>query len=548
MKVLLTTINSKFIHQNLAVRLLFELNKNYQNLFWKEFINKDKSDDIAYYCSDYEIIAFSCYIWNISKILEVSEKIKKINPKCKILLGGPEVSYDYVETINLQYIDYIIKGEGEIPFSEFLNKFPDIENVASLVWKKSGIVFENKQPEVYNLQNLSKINPYINESSDDLIHKVCYIESSRGCPNTCEFCLAALDNKIRYLPVETVKSNLLYLMNNAKIIKFLDRTFNSNPKSVISIFKFILENYKKGNIFQFEIKADIIQNELIDFIKNNVPKGIFRFEIGIQTLNLKSCNAIKRKQNFENIKSFISQISDKIEIHLDLIVGLPYDYWIDIKFSFEEVFNLFAPELQLGFLKFLKGTAIRNNSHEYGFKFDKLPPYQIIESNYLSKEEITKIQKIEKVLEIYWNKKRTINTLKYIALNYSIFDFLLGLGEYFENKNNFRNFEITDIYTIIYDFSKIYFNENIIIEELIAIDYFLQFKIKPKNKFLSKVDKSLRNKIIADLHLNHHKFRFVIFKIHFDFDKFGNENSIDFSENIIVIQYDGINKPQIINF
>lgn len=543
MKTLLTTINSKYIHQNLAIRLLYELNKSNKNLFWKEFNSKENIDEIVDYCKDFQIVAFSCYIWNITLTIEIAKKIKSFNPECKILLGGPEVSFEWKDIIKDKNIDFIIIGEGEISFTYFLKTFPNIEDVPNLIWKKNETIKVNKSAEILDLEFLKNINPYINEPIEDLKTKICYVESSRGCPHTCEFCLAGLEGKIRFFDIETVQNNLLYLMEYAKTIKFLDRTFNCNTKFAISIFKFIIDNYKPLNIFQFEIKADNIQPELIEFIKTNIPKGVFRFEIGIQTLNITANNSIKRKQNFDNIKYFIEQISNKIEIHLDLIVGLPHDYWQDIKFSFEEVFKLFAPELQLGFLKFLKGTPIKNNHKEHEYFFHAMPPYQIIKSKYLSEEELNKINTLEHALEIFWNKKRTINTLKYIALNYSIFDYLLALGTYFVKTIQSQHYDLKEVYSTIYDFSKIYFPENNIILEIIALDYYLQYKIKPQIKFLDEIERTNKNKLIEQFKLNHHKFRFLVLPISFDFKKFHSENSIELKKENIIIQYDGINKP-----
>lgn len=546
MNILLTTINSKYIHQNLAIRLLYALNKDHKGLSWREFINKDGVDEIAAYCANYQIVAFSCYIWNITKILAVATKIKLLNPDCKVLLGGPEVSYEWQEIIELADIDYIIQGEGEGPFASFLKSFPNLENVPSLIWKKYGKVIENKTSCVFDLQYLENINPYIYDSDKDLKTKICYIETSRGCPHTCEFCLAALDNKVRYLPQKNIETNLLYLMEKGRVIKFLDRTFNTHPKFAISIFKFVLENYKPENIFQFEIKADILQNELIEFIREQVPKGIFRFEIGIQTLNLKSNKDVKRKQNFENIRKLVEKISDKVELHLDLIVGLPYDYLEDIKYSFEEVFKLFAPELQLGFLKFLKGTPIRTNYKLHDYKFNLRPPYQIIESKYLSKAAINKITILEKALEIYWNKKRTIHTLKYIASNYAIFDFLQGLGKYFETKYGFGKYDLNEIYSGIYDYSKLNFPENDILPQLIALDYYQQYKVQPKTQFHQEIDRPLKYKILNDLHLNHNKFRFIVLPFNFNIKKYLEKNIVETADYLLIIQYNGVSLPQLI--
>lgn len=546
MKVLLTTLNSKYIHQNLAIRLLFELNKDYQGLYFKEFFNKENFDSISNYCSNYQLVAFSCYIWNITQTLELAKKIKTLNPSCKILLGGPEVSYEWNDIIELDEIDFIIKGEGEIPFSAFLKSFPVLENIPDLIWKKNKVVIENRPGGIFNLKQLKNINPYINDSGEDLKNKISYIESSRGCPHSCEFCMAGLENKVRYLPAENIYANLLYLMQNGRIIKFLDRTFNTNTKFAISIFKFIIDNYKTGNIFQFEIKADNYHEEFIEFIKSSVPKGIFRFEIGIQTLNNKSNNEVKRKQNFENVKKFIAQVSDKIEIHLDLIVGLPFDYYDDIKYSFEEVFKLYAPELQLGFLKFLKGTPLKKKYKTHQYKFNKVAPYQIIESSYLSENEIVTIAIIEQALEIYWNKKRALHTLKFIASNYSIFDFLLGLGLYFKQKTGLNKYGLNEIFTNLFEFTRYYYPDDKIITKLVAIDYYLYHKIKPQKKFLPEIEKKMKFKILNKLDLNHNKYRYIIHPINFKVNKFLNENVLDLSDDLLIFQYDGINRPQIV--
>jgi anaerobic magnesium-protoporphyrin IX monomethyl ester cyclase len=546
MQVLLSTLNAKYIHMNLAIRLLYELNKKHEGLAWKEFTIKEDKDEIAAFCNKYDVIAFSCYIWNITPTLEVIKKIKALNPTCKILLGGPEVSYDWQNVIALDTVDYIIVGEGETAFSEFLTAFPNVENVPNLIWKKNGEALENKAAPMFELKQFAGINPYINDVPEELYNKVCYIETSRGCPYKCEFCLASLDNKVRYLPNEDIKANLLYLMQHGRTIKFLDRTFNIKKDFTIDIFKFILEHHQPGNVFQFEITADIVHPDIIKFINEHVPKGLFRFEIGIQTVNQKANLEVSRKQNFEKTKGIIQQLSDKIEMHLDLIVGLPLDYWEDIKYSFEEVFKLFAPELQLGFLKFLKGTPVREKHEQHGFKYDPNPPYQIIESNYLSKEELHKITVVEHSLEVYWNKRRAPHTLKYVTENYSIFDFLLGLGLHFETKRDFHKFSLTDIFEILTEYAAANFKEDTVLKQLIAIDYYLHHKVKPQALFLEEIERVEKNKLIAEKQLNHHKFRYVMLPLDFNFVKFEKQNIIEKGVSTLIIQYDGVNKSELI--
>ncbi|MBA2610929.1 MAG: DUF4080 domain-containing protein [Bacteroidetes bacterium] len=546
MRILLTTLNAKYIHTNLAIRLLYELNHAHKGLEWKEFTIKEPKEDIAKECAEFDVVAFSCYIWNITQTLEVIKKIKAYNPNTKILLGGPEVSYEYNDVIALEEVDYIIIGEGETPFKEFITSFPNVDHVPSLVRKVDGKVVVSPQAPLFDLKSFENSMPYQFDDVESLGNKVLYIETSRGCPYKCEFCLASLDNKVRYLPNASIKATLLFMMQHGKVVKFLDRTFNIKRDFTIDIFKFILENHRPQNVFQFEITADILHPDIIKFIHEFVPKGLFRFEIGIQTVNQKANLQVSRKQSFEKTKSIIQQLDYKIEMHLDLIVGLALDEWSDIKYSIEEVFKLFAPEMQLGFLKFLKGTPVRDKYKEHGFVFDPMPPYQIIESNYLSKEQLADIVKLENALEIYWNGKKAVNTLKYVATHYSIFDFLLGLGIYFGTQRDYHKYSLTDVFDIITRFVDKEYNNDPVIKQLIAVDYYLHFKVKPKELFLEEINHSDKFKLIEQRKLNHHKYRYVILPLNFNYATFSSENKIKAESHNLVIQYNGTSKAEIV--
>ncbi len=547
MKVLLTTLNAKYIHLNLAIRLLFELNKKqHAGLNWREFTIKEKPEDIAKQCGEYDVVAFSCYIWNITQTLAVARELKRINPSIKILLGGPEVSYDYMDVIARDEVDYIIVGEGEIPFASFLKSYPDLSLVPNLVYKQDNEVKFFPQQVTFDVNELAGINPYINDPSDDLYNKVCYIETSRGCPYKCEFCLASLDNKVRYLPIEDIKRNLAYLIEHGRTIKFLDRTFNVKKDFTIDIFRFILERRKPGQVFQFEITADIVHPDIVKFIQEEVPTGVFRFEIGIQTVNQKANLQVSRKQNFDKTSAVIKQLDNKIEMHLDLIVGLPLDEWADIKYSIEEVFKLHPPELQLGFLKFLKGTPVRMKYEQHGYQFDPLPPYQIIESNYLSKDELFQITLLEEALEIYWNKKRATQTLKYVSLHYSIFDFLLLLGKHFHAKSNFHKHTLYEAYDILKEVIELHYPTDAVLAQLVALDYYLHHKLKPKTMYLEEVERAEKTALVQSLQLNHHQYRFMIFPFTFDAYAWVTENKLIQQPCTAVIQYDGETKAQLI--
>lgn len=546
MRILLTTLNAKYIHTNLAIRLLYELNQNNKGLEWKEFTIKEPKEEVAKECAAFDVVAFSCYIWNITQTLAVAKKIKELNPNITILLGGPEVSYEYQDVISLPEVDYIIVGEGETPFTEFINSFPNVDAVPSLVRKSEGKVLVNPQAPMFDLKNFENSMPYRFDKVESLTNKVLYIETSRGCPYKCEFCLASLDNKVRYLPNQSIKATLLFMMQHGKVVKFLDRTFNIKRDFTIDIFKFILENHQPQNVFQFEITADILHPDIIKFIHEFVPKGLFRFEIGIQTVNQKANLQVSRKQSFEKTKSIIQQLEYKIEMHLDLIVGLALDEWEDIKYSIEEVFKLFAPEMQLGFLKFLKGTPVRTKFKEHGFVFDPMPPYQIIESNYLSKAQLADIVKLEHALEIYWNGKKAVNTLKYVATNYSIFDFLLGLGIYFGTQRDYHKYSLTDVFDIITRFSETNYPNDVVLKQLIAVDYYLHFKVKPQQLFLDEVAHTEKFKLIDQRKLNHHKYRYVILPLDFNYTVFLAENKIKPESHNVFIQYTGTSKAEVV--
>ncbi|MFY8190617.1 MAG: DUF4080 domain-containing protein [Bacteroidia bacterium] len=547
MQILLTTLNAKYIHMNLALRILYGQNKHHEGLAWREFVIKEDPNSIALACKDFEVVAFSCYIWNITQTLAVARALKALNPAIKIMLGGPEVSYDWQEVLKLAEVDFIIPGEGEIPFANFLNHYPNVGEVSNLAYKENNEIKFRPSAEQFDILNLANFNPYVFEDASAIYNKVAYIETSRGCPYKCEFCLASLDNKVRYLPTPTIKENLLFLMQHGRVIKFLDRTFNVKKDFTLDIFQFILDNHKPENVFQFEITADIVHPDIIKFIQEKVPRGLFRFEIGIQTVNQQANLAVSRKQNFEKTSGVIRQLQDKIEMHLDLIVGLPLDYLSDIAHSFNQVFALHPPELQLGFLKFLKGTPVREKYEQYGFRFDPMPPYQIIESNYLSAAELQSITHMEEALELYWNKKRAPNTMLLLEQQGNMFEALTNLGIWFSQRSHFHKHNLEESFEILGSFCAHYFPNNAILQACVAIDYYLHFKVKPKTLLLEEVDRPLKSQLIQLAKLNLHKYRFMVFSVPFNFLHFQQTQQILAEPNYLIIQYTGTHKAEIVH-
>jgi anaerobic magnesium-protoporphyrin IX monomethyl ester cyclase len=544
MRVLLTTLNAKYIHTNLAIRLLYALNRErHAGLEYHEFTIKEDRDKVAQACAAYDIVAFSCYIWNITQTLDAARRIKKHNPAVKILLGGPEVSYDWQDILQRPEVDYIITGEGEIPFQQFLDQYPEVSDVPNLASKADAGVQYHQESTQFDVAQYHDLMPYAWDDPEVLATKVLYIETSRGCPYKCEFCLASLDNKVRYLPDPHIKSTLLYLMQHGKVIKFLDRTFNIKRDFTLDIFQFILDHHRPGNVFQFEITADILHPEIIRFIQEKAPKNLFRFEIGIQTVNREANLAVSRKQSFDKTTSIIRSLEAYVEMHLDLIVGLPLDRWEDIKFSIESVFALHPPELQLGFLKFLKGTPVRYKYAEHDYVFDPEPPYQIIESKYLSRDELHRLEVLEHALEIYWNKKRALHTLKYAAAQYGIFDFLLGLGLYFGQYRAYHQYTQQDVYDLLEGFirEKYPADENLL--PLMTLDYYVSFKTRPKTAYFPEIDAYEKSALLAQ---RGHGSRAVVLELPFQYHPMVARGVVETGKETVVIAYDGRNFPTVL--
>lgn len=491
MKTLLISINSKYIHPGIGVHQLYT-NAKHETDFC-EFTIKDDIDKIIGYINTYdaEILGISVYIWNV-------ELVKKILPNINnkiIFLGGPEASYN--TKLLSEKIKYIIKGEGEESFNElidYLEKKIDISKVSNLFYydtlDKSIKYTYNKLPDLNNIKHdLALIKDYKN--------KICYLESSRGCYFNCSYCLASTEKPVRFFPLDEVKSNILFLLkNNAKIIKFLDRSFNINKKYTLEILKFIKENDNGITTFQFEVVGDQFDPEVIDLINSLRPKMI-RFEIGIQTTNPQTTKAIRRKQDFSVLKDNINKIKDNIVIHTDLIAGLPYEDLESFKNSFNDTFLLFTEELQLGFLKELKGTHISLTKYEHDYIFEETSPFEVLENKYITNEELQIIKYVELGVDRFYNRGEFPRLMKYLFIDLKLnpFDTFYQTLKAMTKEHPLSYYQFPELTKLLYEsLCNVVKNKDELLY-IIKQDYLTRINIKPKIFWESNITKPERKEV-----------------------------------------------------
>lgn len=467
MKTLLVGINSKFIHTCLAIWYLkASINEITSNdcMVTREFTINDNKDNILseIYKEKPNIITFSCYIWNIELILLLSKELKKLLPKCTIILGGPEVSYD-AKTIleENSSIDFVLCGEGEEIFPTLYNS---LVNHSDEYKQLSGIAYRCEDSIEYNkgfnlVKELDEINsPYTPELMASVANRIVYYESSRGCPFSCSYCISSTFNGVRFFSMDRVKRDLSsILLYKPKLIKFVDRTFNCNRSRAKEIFKYIIE-LKCDTLFHFEAAADLFDDEMLEIL-SGAPKGLIQLEIGIQTTNQDTLKEIDRVTDitklFDNVKKILA--NENIHVHLDLIAGLPYESLESFKKSFNEVYQLGPHQLQLGFLKLLKGSKIRNEAQKHGFIFKNYVPYEVLSNNYISYDEILVLKDVEEVLERYFNSSRFQSSLEFIEklLFSDAFEMYYKLAEFCREKGDLdRPISYKENIAILYEFFK----------------------------------------------------------------------------------------------
>lgn len=455
-KIVLTAINSQYVHLNVAVRYLkkyVEKNSDIKLDIYETNINNQLMNIIKdLFEKQPDMVIFSTYIWNKEYVFSITKELKKILPNVKIALGGPEVSYEWDKIMaENQEIDYIFTGEGEKVLLNFFTK--DISEVKGVVYREGErIKYNGIESLIGNLDIIPF--PYDDEELQDRT-KIFYYESSRGCPFNCSYCMSSIDKSVRYYSIDRTKEDLKRFIDSPiKLLKFVDRTFNLSKEKYMAIWRFLLENYREGITFHFEINANIFDDETLDFLET-VPKGYFQFEIGVQTIDPQAMKSIGRINKLEKLEHNIRRISRNIHLHLDLIAGLPYETYDKFRESFDYVHRLKPEMIQLGFLKLLKGTKMYDEREEYGYKYFSKPPYEVFSNEFISFAEMVKLKNLEKVLDFYYNSEKFPESVQWIIANHyeSAFSFYEDVADYFDKREYLKvSHKESTLFTLLYEF------------------------------------------------------------------------------------------------
>lgn len=506
MKVLLIGVNASYMHTCLAVRSI----KNYVEKFAKdenqdfevnfiEFtINQPMMEILKNISkSKADVLVFSTYIWNCQIIENIIPDVKKILPNCIVGAGGPEFSYGWKEYFKrLPSLDFILQGEGESLSYELFKAFNQFSKKNSLndffcqdKIDIKGIYFRNNfSKEICFTSNRLLMNdldaipfsyPELLTSSFELDNKIYYYESSRGCPYSCSYCLSSVDKTVRFKSLEKVFKELKFFLDaKVRLVKFVDRTYNLKPDRYISIWKYILENHNHKTMFHFEIEAEYLTEEALEFLQT-VPKEVMQFEIGVQSANKKTLKAINRSDNIELLSKNIKRIPRTIHQHLDLIAGLPFEDIKSFGKSFDYVMELKPDALQLGFLKILNGTKMQEFAKENGWKWQEKSVYEVFSTPYMPFEDISFLKDIELLVDEFWNKKIFSNTMKFIFRKISPWKFFSLLCKFAQEKKSF-DASRKDLYW--FNLLNEFFNDNFlseykfVLKDLIKYDFVLTGK------------------------------------------------------------------------
>lgn len=482
-KILLSAVNAKFIHSSLAIRCLKKYcDTQIEGIDIAEFSINDNINSILkkLYSFDADIYGFSCYIWNISMVLSLCSSLKKAKPEAVIILGGPEVSYDPGSLLSDNTsIDFVVAGEGEATLLDLLScitadeySLPDISGIAYR--EDSEIVINRPRPLIPILDML----PFPYDSFEDFENKIIYYETSRGCPFNCQYCLSSTIHGVRYLSMDRLQQDIESFVNaGIRQVKLVDRTFNCDIERSIEIMEYIIKLNPATN-FHFELAADLINNHFLETVKK-APEGMFQFEIGVQSTNPKTLSEIKRVMDFDKVSHNVARLMSfkNTHIHLDLIAGLPYEDMKSFEKSFNDVYALRPDMLQLGFLKLLKGSGIREGCGRYGMEHHDFPPYEVIKTDWLSFKELIELKDIEHLLELYYNSGRFRHTLDFLLQTVSAepFDLYRRMTDYWNSRGHFSSSKsINELYIILKHFATDIFADSLNSEQFSFLNEYMK--------------------------------------------------------------------------
>lgn len=442
MKILLVACNAKYIHSNLAVYDLQAYASDYaDHIVLKEYTINQQKDDIMrdIYLEHPEVVCVSCYIWNLSFVKELMADLIKILPGADFWAGGPEVSYDAEKflTENSEFKGVMV-GEGEETFKElagyYVEKNPqNLKDMTGICYRDGDQIIHNGWRQIMDLSSI----PFIYKDLSEFKNRIIYYESSRGCPFSCSYCLSSIDKKLRFRDTETVKKELQFFIDNkVPQVKFVDRTFNCKHDHAMAIWKYINEHDNGVTNFHFEISADLLREEELQEMSTMRP-GLIQLEIGVQSTNPDTIKAIHRTMDFEKLKGIVDRIHSfgNIHQHLDLIAGLPYEDYDSFRNSFNDVYALKPQQLQLGFLKVLKGSHMMEMCREYGIVYKTQEPYEVLSTKWLDYDHVLKLKTVENMVEVYYNSGQFQNTLEYLEkFSPDAFSIYERLGSFYMEK------------------------------------------------------------------------------------------------------------------
>lgn len=498
MKVLLGAVNAKYIHSNLAVYCLKAYAEKYgdtsDEISIGEYTINQQLDEILrdIYKRKPDMLCLSCYIWNLTYVEEICREIKKVMPQIIIWIGGPEVSYDGVKVLErLPEVDGVMKGEGEQTFCDLLHFYQDktvdgLQNMKGIVYREqTGQIVEN---EWRKTMDLSKV-PFVYENMELFEHKIIYYETSRGCPFSCSYCLSSIDKCLRFRDLELVKKELQFFIDHkVPQVKFVDRTFNCKHDHAMTVWRYIKEHDNGITNFHFEVAADVLKDDEIELISDMRP-GLIQLEIGVQSTNIDTITEIHRKMDFKKVADIVTRINagHNIHQHLDLIAGLPYEDLESFKQSFQDVYEVRPEQLQLGFLKVLKGSYMEKQKENYGIVYKDTPPYEVLYTKWLPYEDVLVLKKVEEMVEVYYNSSQFSNTLRLLEKEFdTAFALYDTLARFYEEKGYDKvSHSRIARFEILYEFIQtITAEENLVLyKELLTYDLYLRENVKKRPDF-----------------------------------------------------------------